>query len=87
MTTNEGQDKLFADMDDAHPLLNRCAVIPLARRDLAKPFAERARAIATIEDLNGKPIADYVKRAQRSKNNLRAMLQEIENGSCWTFNP
>src|SRR5262249_61149024 len=37
-TTVEGQESLFEDYDDASPLLSRCLPLPLARRDLAKPF-------------------------------------------------
>ncbi|HEY2785487.1 MAG TPA: AAA family ATPase [Fimbriiglobus sp.] len=51
-TTTEGQEALFEDYDDASPLLSRCLRLDLARRDLAKPFAERAKAIAEAEGLS-----------------------------------
>ena len=60
-TTTEGQEALFEDFDDATPLLSRCVRIDLARRDLAKPFAERARLIAQQEGLDGQPLERYVR--------------------------
>ena len=51
-----------------------------ARRGLAEPFARRAREIAALESLNGQPHDAYVKLARRCKNNMRAMLNEIEAG-------
>lgn len=79
-TTKAGQDKLFDDHIDAHPLLSRCSVLPLASTNLAQAFAERAREIATREGLNGQPIEKYIRLAKDKRNNMRAILQAIDNG-------
>jgi replication-associated recombination protein RarA len=80
-TTKAGQESLFADEADAHPLLSRCVVIPLAERDLAKPFAERARTIAQAEGLDGQAVEAYVRLVNEHRANFRAVLQAIESGA------
>jgi DNA polymerase III delta prime subunit len=79
-STTEGTDTLFEDCDDASPLLSRCIRIDLSRRDLAHPFAERAKQIAEREGLDGKSLERYVKLLQECRNNFRAALQAIEAG-------
>jgi replication-associated recombination protein RarA len=79
-TTQDGQDSLFEDQIDAHPLLSRCTEIRLTNQGLAPVFAARAREIARAEALDGKPESAYVRLVQRCKNNMRAVLQAIEAG-------
>lgn len=80
-TTTEAQENFFDDKEDAGPLLSRCMRFDLARRGLAQAFAARAQEIAAKEGLNGRPIEQYVRLAQDCRNNMRAMLQEIESGA------
>lgn len=80
-TTKIGFKKIFEKKIDAEPFLSRCIKIQLTNQGLAPLFAKRCRKIAVKEKLDdGKSIEDYVKLAQRCKNNFRSMLQEIDGG-------
>ena len=79
-TTVDGM-ALFEDGQiDASPLLSRCSVIALTSQGLAPVFARLVRGIATREGMNGRALADYVKLANRTKGNCRAMLQVVGEG-------
>ena len=77
----EGQESLFEDYDDASPLLSRACRLDLARRDLAKPFAERAKADCGAGRL-GRQAARALRQADANlpQQLLRGALQAIEAG-------
>jgi len=79
-TTKLGQEKLFEDDIDASPLLSRCVQITLTNQGLNGIFAKHCKAVATTENLDGKPIEQYKRLAQNCKNNCREMLMSIESG-------
>jgi len=79
-TTKDGKESLFDEQIDSHPLLSRCVELALAQRDLARPFAERARQIAQQEGLDGKPVEAYLRLMQDCRNNFRQALNRIEKG-------
>ena len=80
-TTWDGQDKLSEDQIDARPLLSRCHQLKLTNQGLAPVFAEALRRGAEAEDLNGRPLADYVKLVKTCHNNMREAWQAVENGA------
>ncbi len=79
-TSIDGQAELFADHEDAGPLLSRCVPVKLSRQGLAKPMAEAVQAIARAEGLDGQPLAKYVRLLQECGNNMRLAIQIIETG-------
>ena len=79
-TTVDGHESLFDGEIEASPFMSRVHELPLSRRDLTKPFAERAKEIAMAEGLDGRPVEEYVKLARKRRNNFRAMLCDIEDG-------
>ena len=81
-TTLNANDDLFAGTYEADPFRSRCLRIQLAQRDVAKPMAERALMIAQAEGLDGGADSKrIVKMLQEHRDNLRAVLQEIESGA------
>jgi DNA polymerase III delta prime subunit len=77
-TTTEDSADLFGQFDG--PFRSRCKTIAFTNQGLAQVFAERARTIALAENMDGKPEAAYVRLVQRRKNNMRAVLNDIESG-------
>ncbi len=78
-TTTEDSADLFGKFDG--PFRSRCKTIAFTNQGLAPAFAKRARAIADSEGLNGRPESDYLRLVKQCRNNMRAVLQEIDAGS------
>ncbi len=80
-TTRAGQEALFGESVEEGPILSRCTELALTTQGLAAAFAARAMEIARAEGLDGgRELKDFVRLAQACKNNMRAMLQRIDDG-------
>jgi len=77
-TTEAPEAQLFGGF--TRPLLGRCKVFTFTNQGLAPLFAKRAREIAEVEGLNGKPESAYLRLVQNCKNSMREVLQKIGQG-------
>jgi replication-associated recombination protein RarA len=75
-TTTEGQERLFDESIDAHPLLSRCTVVPLTSQGLSKPFAAY---LESVDPLGPRPAKFYSKLIEDCRNNLREALSWLES--------
>ncbi len=78
-TTTEswkGEKALFGSFD--HPLQSRATVVSLSNQGLAEAFAKRAQEIAEREGLGGATEKEYLALVRACKNNMRAVLSQIE---------
>jgi replication-associated recombination protein RarA len=78
-TTTEAQKELWDRKLDAAPFLSRC--VQLTTQCDHAVFAHRAYEVAQKAGLNGRPMEAYRRIVEKHKGNLRAVLQEIENGA------
>ena len=78
-TTRKVDAGLFGD--DCGPFASRCHRIKLTNQGLATAMAPRLKEIATLEDLDGQPLDNYITLIRdKCQNNMRAALQRIESG-------
>lgn len=80
-TTFKGEAKLFDTKMDACPFLSRAISLRLdLDKDTVLEMAERLQMIARTEELDGKPIDDYVGLLTDCNFNMRQALQRIATG-------
>jgi len=79
-TTDEGEQKMLEGID-TDAFLSRCVELPMSRRGLCEAMAKRALEIAQAENLDGRPLSQYIELMKQCRNNMRRALGEIEVGA------
>ena len=80
-TSHDLAKGMFENKSEEAMFLSRCNILNLDRKGLAQKFAERAAGIAIKENMNGRPESAYLQLARNCGNNLREMLDRIEEGA------
>lgn len=80
-TTRDGADLFEERQIDAGPFASRCILVNLVTYNKSRIFAAYLRRIAKQENLNGRPLNDYMTLIEKHHYNLRAAIQEIETGA------
>ena len=80
-TSSELTCKLGETEQEQEMFLSRCNILNLDRQGLAQKFAQKAYEIAANEGMNGRPGTAYLQLARDCGNNLREMLDRIEEGA------
>lgn len=80
-TTNKGEQQLFDTRMDACPFLSRAVSIKLELdSDTVMAMAQRLQTIAREQEVDGKPVGDYVQLLTDCRFNMRQALQRIASG-------
>ncbi len=77
-STENLESDLFGNFTS--PFARRCKCFSFSNQGLAQLFATRAREIAQIEGMDGKPDQAYLRLVQACKNNFGMVLQKIDQG-------
>lgn len=80
-TTRDGADLFEERQIDAGPFASRCILVNLETYNKSRIFAGHLKKIATKENLDGRPLGDYVELIEKHHYNFRAAIQEIETGA------
>jgi len=85
-TTSRSQVDMFGDKLDSPAFLSRCITITLKKDGLEKAFAKKAKEVARLEHLDGRPLADYVNLVKACNYNQRQVYMKIEAGEMQVGN-
>lgn len=78
-TTLDGEKKLFTDEIETIPFSSRTIQIRLGDPDVI-PTAQHLQRVAQSHNLDGQPLAEYVKLLRSNHGNIRQCLQDIDAG-------